>query len=483
MNAAADLRHPKGTYLLILTEMWERFSYYGMRALLIFYLINSLEMDGASAAKTYGGYTSLVYAACIAGGWMSDRFLGQWRSVALGAAIILMGHVMLILEELSGGAPEVRMQIFFLALALIVVGTGLFKPSSTSLFGRLYGPGDPRRAQGFRIFYVGINLGSAGAALICGYLGQAYGWSAGFGAAAVGMILGLAVLGYGKPWLQPFAAVPHTTIPQLIPITCILLAVMFVWLLMQVSALVGFVLIAGLLFALVHLARFMKGAEVQDRRRLFAILALIAAAAVFWSLFEQAGSSINMFTAGHVDLTFGPLTLLPAQAQFFNPAFILLSTPLLGALWAWLAARGMEPGVTGKHVLALIQVSAGFACLVVGIAVGEAGRVAGVWLILAYLLHTMGELCLAPTAYTAVSELAPQKVESMLMGLWLFSLAVGNFVGGQVAARVLQGVTETAGTGIDVFPPVFMSVVVTGLTAALVLALMSWKIERWARGQ
>lgn len=473
---------PRGIYVLCLVEMWERFSYYGMRALLILYLIDRLHLGDVRAALVYGAYTSMVYGFCVLGGWIADRFVGQWRSIAGGAVLILCGHIGLAVQDLAGIDPVLAERILFASLALIVTGTGLFKPSSTTLVSRLYPDDDPRRTTGFHIFYFGINFGAAISALICGALAAAFGWGAGLGAAAIGMAFGLTMLVAGRRSLATVAVAAPPVSPGTILLPLVMAGAAFA--LISFPDAVGILLAAALVVALAAIGRFViREATPVERRHVGAALVLIAAAAIFWSLSEQAGSSLSLFAARVVDLQAGPIALTAPQTQSLSPAFILILTPLFALGWVRLARRGREPGVAWKHVAGLALVGLGFACLNLGIAMAGSGRgVALGWLVLSYLLQTMGEVCLAPTAYGAVSRLAPDRIAALLMGLWLFSISIGNFVGARVATLVARPVEGVGGAEeIARYTTAFGGVALVAVGAAVVLAIAAPRLERAMR--
>lgn len=478
--------HPRGIFILALVEMWERFSYYGMRALLILYLTEHFPFGDAEATAIYGAYTSLVYGVAVIGGWAADRFIGGWRSIVIGALIIMAGHLGLVLEGNFPPEAAGTQQLLFLSLALIITGTALFKPSSTVLVATLYPDGDGRKMTGFYIFYLGINTGAALAALICGWLGQSYGWGFGFGAAAVGMALGLVILLLNRRDLAPKVDLPAQGAAWssfFIAVALLLLT----WSLVQRPAYVGLVLAAALLAALGLVGRFMiKEATLQEQRQLRLALVLVASASIFWSLFEQAGSSLNLFAARAVDLSVGPITMLSSQTQFFNPAYILLLTPAFALLWPFLARRGLEPSIGWKHVLGLSQAGLGFVCLVIGIESASSGdgQVAVGWLALAYLLHTTGELCLSPTGYSAMTTLAPARIGGLVMGLWLFALSIGNFLGSRIAGLTARPVGQSVDRAVelDIYSQVFGGAALLAGVAALLLALFAPRLKRWAAG-
>jgi POT family proton-dependent oligopeptide transporter len=465
--------HPVGVFVLFLAEMWERFSYYGMRALLIFYLLQHFHLADAQSTAIYGAYTALVYGACLVGGALSDRLFGQWRSVQLGACLIMAGHVGLAVDGTAASTTAASHPLFFLALGLIIAGTGLFKPSSTALVGALY-RSDAGRQTGYYLFYMGLNLGAALAALVAGYLGQTYGWSYGFGAAAVGMALGLATLQLGRGHLRPYALPASTRASMLTRTAFVVIFPLSAGLLLQMPPVVGLALLVSAAGALVAVGRFMRREALPaQRNHLLAIMVVLAVAALFWSLSEQAGSSLALFADRAVELRAGSLHLTSSQTQFFNPAFILLGTPLFTLLWAALARRGREPAAAWKLVLGLVQAALGFAVLVIGIHLTPAGQsVALIWLVAAYLLSTSGELSLSPTAMSELARLAPQGLSALVMGLWLFSLAAGNYLGGEMAGWITTS-THSAGQGggLEVYAQVFSKVACIGGGGALLLAL------------
>lgn len=470
---------PRGIYVLCLVEMWERFSYYGMRALLILYLIERQQWSDVRAALVYGAYTAMVYGFCVLGGWIADRFVGQWRSIAGGAVLILGGHVGLAVQDLATIDPAMAERLLYASLALIVAGTGLFKPSSTTLVGRLYPIDDPNRLTGFHLFYFGINFGAAISALICGALAAMFGWGAGLGAAAIGMAFGLGVLLFGRQSLESVAvaAPPVTLGTVLMPAGMVAAA----FALISFPDAVGVVLVFALVIALAVITRFvMRDATLIERRHVGSALLLIAAASIFWSLSEQAGSSLNLFAARIVDLSAGPVRVTAPQLQSLSPAFILVLTPLLALLWHRLGRAGREPGAAWKHVAGLALVGLGFACLNLGIALAVDGqRVALGWLVLSYLLQTLGEVCLAPTAYAAVSRLAPDRIAALMMGLWLFSISIGNFVGARVATLVARPVAGVGGADeVERYATAFGGVATVAIVAALALSAVAPRLQR-----
>jgi len=473
-TARRSLRLPGGLATLCATELWERFSFYGMRSLLILYLVNRRGMDDASAAALYGAYTASIYGFAVLGGWVADRMVGQWHAIAGGAGMILAGHLLLaISDHQSGGAGAVPLSLVG-ALALIVTGTGLFKPNSTTLVGQLYRDEPEQRTTGYYLFYLGINVGSALAALLCGAVAARWGWGMGFGLAAFGMACGLLLLLTGRAPLAAASAVPPALGWRTVagPLAMFALAS----LLLARPMLVGVALAVILATALTLVALFARNqADGRERRQILVALALIAAAAAFWSLSEQAGSTLNLFAERKADLGLGAISLAPAQTQAFNPLFILALTPAVAWFWAARRRSGHEPSDIAKHVAALLLAAAGFALLAGGSVLAGVGKVPLAWLAGAYFLQTLGEVFLAPTAYAAVARIAPRGVAGLLMGLWLFSLSIGNFLGAQVATQIAR----PTGQGEPPYASVFAATACAGVLAALLLALAAPRLKQW----
>ena len=459
------LGHPRGLFVLFFAEMWERFSYYGMRAILIFYLLQHWLFSEEKAYIIYGAYTALVYITPVIGGWLADKWLGQRKAVQYGAILLVIGHGLMAFEGPApagaGAAVAAAMQsstfinVFWLALAFIIMGVGFLKANISVIVGQLYRQGDARRDPAFTIFYMGINLGAALGSLLVAYLGQTYGWAWGFGAAGVGMLLGLIVFVLGRPSLlgkgePPDAAVLREPVMGISREWMIylsgLVGVAVVWMLIQYQGVVGgllaacgAVVVAWLLYSAVFKL------DRIDRDRILAALFLIALQPLFWALFEQAGSSLNVYTDEQVNRTFLGWDVPAGMFQSLNAIYIVLLGPLFAWLWLALARRGWEPSTPAKFGLGLMQLGAGFLVLVAGAAAAGAGLTPVVFIFLIYLLHTMGELCLSPVGLSAMTKLAPARMLSLMMGTWFLASAGGNYIGGMIAPA-------TGGHGADAAP-------------------------------
>jgi POT family proton-dependent oligopeptide transporter len=476
------LGHPRGLYLLFFVEMWERFSYYGMRALLIFYLTKHWLFSDGKASLIYGAYTSLVYIAPVLGGYLADRYLGQRKAVLFGAILLTFGHFLMAFEG-SGGQTDPTINIFWLALSFIIVGVGFLKANISVIVGQLYPRTDVRRDGAYTIFYMGINVGAFIGTLFAGWLGETYGWSYGFGAAGVGMLLGLLGFIWGKPLLMGRGEAPDAAALSR-PVAGIklewflyllgLLAVAGTWLLVQYQNVMGTLMLASgalLLAYIVYVAVTQLEREARDR--ILAIVFLLLLQPVFWGLFEQAGASLNLFTDRYVDRAGVPASVF----QAINPAYIVLLGPVFAWLWTTLGRRGLEPSTPAKFGLALLQVGLGFLVLVWGAqAVGIDNPTPVLFIFLLYLFHTTGELCLSPVGLSAMNRLSPSFMASLIMGAWFFATAGGNFVAGKISA--MTGAEHAEGEGaakalvLDVYTTIGWTAIGIGVLVLVVAPLV-----------
>ena len=422
--------HPKGLYVLFFAEMWERFSYYGMRALLIFYLTKHWLFGDGEANLIYGAYTSLVYITPVLGGYLADRYLGQRKAVLFGAILLTCGHFLMAFEG-TGGQDDATINVFWGALAFIIVGSGFLKANISVIVGQLYPRTDIRRDGAYTIFYIGINVGAAIGTILAGWLGETYGWGYGFGAAGVGMLLGLVVFVLGKPLLLGKGEAPgplsRNTEFTLYGVGVAAIAVM--WALVQYQDVIQTLLIISGIGLLGYVLYESFKLEPHARDRMFAVLFLIALNPVFWGLFEQAGGSLNLYTDRFVDRQGVPASLF----QSINPIYIVLLGPIFAALWIWLGRRGLEPSAPAKFGLALAQVGLSFLVFVWGARMVGPEIATPVFFVFAiYFLQTTGELCLSPVGLSAMNRLAPKFLASLIMGAWFYMTAVGNFVAGKI---------------------------------------------------
>jgi POT family proton-dependent oligopeptide transporter len=439
--------HPRGLFVLFYAEMWERFSYYGMRALLILYLTKFWLFSDGKANLIYGAYTSLVYITPVLGGWLADRYLGQRKAVLFGGVLLAFGHLLMAVEGQQGIADPLVKQadpminVFWLALSFIIVGSGFLKANISVIVGQLYRLTDVRRDGAYTIFYMGVNVGSALGTILVGYLGETIGWAYGFGLAGIGMVAGLIIFAIGKPALrgrgEPPDAARLSGRAMGIRLEALLyavgvLAVVFIWALIQYQNVIGWLLlVSGALLLLYVLYEAFKY-DRHTRDRLFAVLFLIALEPVFWGLYEQSGGSFNLFTDRYVDRGGVPTSLF----QSINPIYIIVLGPLFAWLWTALGRRGLEPSTPAKFALGLIQVGLSFLALVWGAEVMGGAMIPAILVFLLYFLQTTGELCLSPVGLSAMNRLAPRTMASLIMGAWFFATAGGEFVAGKIGQAI-----------------------------------------------
>ncbi len=463
--------HPKGLYVLFFSEMWERFSYYGMRAILVLYLTLYLAYPRAAALEIYGLYTGLVYLTPILGGLLADRWLGYRGTVLAGAVLMMLGHFAMAVTTL-----------LFPALALLILGNGLFKPNISTIVGSLYLSNDPRRDAAFTIFYMGINMGAFFSPLVCSTLAE---WKSphwGFGAAGVGMFVSLVIFLSGLRTLRPAQGSWQPLIRS--EVFRILFTIAVGTLLafggVEIARLIGrarvselfqWAILIALSAVLVYLVFRLRSAAEWKRTLSILILALFTA--IFWMGFEQAGGTLNLFAYEKTDrlLRLGSWVWeFPAPYfQSLNPLLIFALAPLFSGLWVWLAARGREPNTPIKMALGLLLLSAGFA--VMSLAESRAatlGLVGPLWLAVVYLLHTLGELCLSPVGLSMVTRVAPATVAALMMGVWFLSSSFGNYMAG-VSEALLE----------KWHLPLYDTLMVVSATAAGILLLLARPLYRW----
>ena len=483
------LGHPRALWNLFGTEFWERFMYYGMRAMLAVHVAATFfnHLGGAAAREqaslTYGGFTSLVYMTGIAGGFIADRILGYQRSIMLGGAMMAAGSFMLMAPDLT---------TFLVGLAVIVVGNGLFKPNISTMVGKLYAPGDARRDSGFTIFYMGINAGALIAPVICASLiGARYGYQWGFFAAAMGMILGLVVFQVVKGWLGHVGTAPEgkkgfAPIIQVL-VGCALLVVP-VFFLLSKSDVLGGLLIAMMLALVAYFlySGFTSGSREQLHRYI-AMLILFVANILFWSLFEQAGSSLNFLAQDFVrmpDVSIFGWTPTFEVFQSVNPVFIILLAPLFATLWVKLDKADWNPSIPRKFSYGLVGAALGFYILVFALnhTAGADGKISWIWLTLTYLIHTMGELCLSPIGLAMVTKLAKPSETGLAMGGWFLSIAMANFVAGRIAAIASGGSEGEGGSSLVQYAATFNQLFWLGIVIAVLFFLAAPLINKLMHG-
>ena len=479
--------HPKGLMVLFFTEMWERFSYYGMRGILILYMVAQIsnggfEMDDTTAAAIYGLYTALVYLLALPGGWIADRIIGQRQAVFYGGVLIAAGNISLAI-------PLIREVFFPTGLILVVAGTGLLKPNVSAIVGDLYPEKDFKRDAGFSIFYMGINIGAFFGPLVCGFLGESINWHLGFLAAGVFMILGLIQYKYNMRYFGDAGLIKVTSEEAIskakrslvnglgilvILILLIYLAHAFgiIHLTLQgLAAATGIIIVSLALVYFLYVFVFVP-LEAVERRRVVVIFFLFIGAALFWSGFEQAGSSMNLFAERHTDRMMLGFEAPASWFQSFGALFIVIFAPIFGSLWIRLGKR--NPSIPVKFGLGLLLLGSGFLVLMWGSTfIGQSlYGVTPFWLITTYLLHTFGELCLSPVGLSSVTKLSPKPLVGQMMGTWFMGAALGNLIAGLVAGQF----------ELLPLPELFGNVAFIAIGAGVIFLLLSPVLNRMTGG-
>jgi len=499
------LGHPKGLFVCFATELWERFSFYGMKYLLLLYLTKYHLFTDEAGLDVLGAYAGLVYGMPVIGGLLADRYLGMRKAVMFGGSLLVLGHFGMAFEGTQAALVDGvvtrdhgAIQVFYFSLALIIMGVGFLKPNISTIVGQLYAEKDPRRDSGFTIFYMGINLGSFLATILCGWLGETYGWRYGFGAAGIGMVIGLITFAWGQRFLHGKAEPANPALlaekifagltrERLIYIGAIL-ALFVVWRLVQFNWLVHDLLLGLSALVLLGLGWFLvKHCTPVERHRMIVLIVLTVSTVVFWALFEQSAASMTLFADRIVDRQIGDATVTAAQVGSLNALFIILLAPFFAMLWTWLAKRGWEPSTPVKFALGIAQAGLGFGALVLGAQWPDAaGKVAFVWIALAYLLHTTGELSLSPVGLSAVTKLAVHKVVGVMMGSWFLATAYAEVMAAQIsklaAVKTDAGVVSDVTAALVTYTELFTKLFWLGLGVGLLMLLISPLLRRGMHG-
>ena len=469
------LGHPKGLFVCFFAEMWERFSFYGMRGLLVLYMTKALQYSDEHAHGTYGAYIGFVYATPLIGGMLADRFLGYRKAIFLGGILMVAGHFAMAIES-----P----MFFYGAMALIVAGNGFFKPNISTLVGKLYTPEDPRRDGAFTIFYMGINVGAGVAPLVCGTLGEKVDWHWGFSVAGVGMVIGLLVFWWGTRHLEGHGGVPRPEALRerfggILPKTWLLYFTIAVfvpfaaYLFTQPTWVERGVYIIGPVFLIYVLYEAFR-CEPKDRNRLIVAIVLALFSIVFWACFEQAGNSMTLFADREVNRTVLGWEIPTSWLLAVNPGFIVLLGIPFSYLWTRLGRSGRDPSSPVKFAFGLFQLALGFVSMVIAARHATDGNKASLaWLILAYFFHTTGELCISPVGLSAITKLSVARLTGLMMGFWFFCAAFAGISAGVIA----KFTAHDAG-----YEPVFTVLVYVGIGGGVLILLLSPLLKRMMHG-
>ncbi len=499
--------HPRGLATLFFTEMFERFSYYGMRALLLLFITaaiaeGGLGIDEKTGGAIYGLYTMGVYIFALPGGWVADRLLGLKKSVWYGGIIIALGHFTMAIPgiinvvngvENKGVLTDIDIIPFFLGLIFIAIGTGLLKPNISSMVGSLYPKSESaRRDAGFSIFYAGINLGAFLAPIITAYLGQKVNWHLGFGAAGIFMVLGLIQYKFTLGYLDGIGDEPMPTnekeqkqkkstgrILQVVAVvTALFLTLAFTGIIpvnaISIANLSGVVILLTVFCFLIYVM-FFGGVTPDERNKTIVIAIVFVFSALFWSGFEQAGSTLNLFAENFTDLNVFGVDIASGTLQSVNPMFLIIFAPIFGAMWIRLALKNLEPSSPIKFALGLILLGVGFLIMYFASLIAASGELAApTWLIFTYMFHTFGELSLSPVGLSLITKLAPKKFYGQMMGIWFMSVSFGNLIAGLLAGEI-SGESDQA---LKQMPDQYLLIVYITIGSGLVLALFSKPIRK-----
>ncbi|MBX2844948.1 MAG: peptide MFS transporter [Saprospiraceae bacterium] len=499
--AANKKTHPKALFILFFAEMWERFSYYGMRAILLLYMTRVLfEKLGsgadAKAVAIYGSYTAGVYLFPILGGVVADKFFGFRRSIILGGALMVLGHFTL---AVMGFVDETNTVMFFLSLALIIVGNGYFKPNISSFLGKFYDQADVRKDAAFNIFYMGINVGALLSIFTVGYIGEKVNWHLGFGLAGIFMVLGLLVFWFNQDKLEGKGLVPDKkndtekvfaglSRNNFILLGSLLLIPLFA-LMMEKNELFSKILL--MIGVVVFLGLFIYGAilasqgQKKEGQRLWVVVILALFNVIFWALFEQAGGSLTLYADKFTNRNVFGSEVPASVIQGFNSMFIIILAPAFAWMWSSLAKAKKDIGIPLKFVLGLAFLALGFYMVVLGgKSIGDAGKVSLIFLILMYLFHTIGELFLSPIGLSMVSKLSPAKLVGFIMGVWFLSFSLANNLGGIIGKLNSEASAEgSIAEQLATYSETYMNLgVYLVLGAAALLLLLTPFLNRWTHG-
>lgn len=483
-TAVINNRQPKQLYLLFFTEMWERFSFYGMKALLLAYMVTQLKFDEPKAYAILGSYAALVYTMPMFGGMIADRFLGYQRAILFGGVLMTIGHLVLAVPQNWS---------FFYGMAFIICGNGFFKPNISSLVGTLYSENDPRRDGGFSLFYMGINIGAALGGLLCGYVGQEINWHYGFGLAGLFMILGLVVFYFGKRSLADKGLPPDAgqlkkpvfgfirTDWFIYAGTCIIVPLVVT--LFNSYEIMDYIMFGLGAAALVYILYMAMQLERTARFKLFAALAMIIFSILFWAFYEQNSGSLNLFAMRNVDMNFLGMNL-PALSvnNFLPPGWVIILSFFFAWLWPWLNKKGKEPSTPLKFAFSFILMGIGFYVFNLACKANLSTGLISLWAFTAgYFFIISGELCLSPIGLSMITKLSPKKIVAMMMGIWFFASAVGEFIAGKIGSlmSVPEAVQNNAVASMPYYADILNKIAIASVGIGILLWLLVPLLKKW----
>lgn len=480
MQEKTILGHPRGLFVLFFTEMGERFSFYGMKAILFLYLVKGVEYGALGLPEDMGGaimglYAAAVYILTLPGGWIADNLIGQKKAIWWGGIVIMIGHILLAIP-----GPN---SLFFGGLTAVALGTGLLKANISSIVGDLYPEGGAKRDSAFSIFYMGINTGALLGMIIVGVLGEKVGWHYGFGAAAFAMFFGLIVFrAFGKELEhvghEPKAKASPTFLYILLVILLVLAAIIYfdVISLLQFTSSMRYVIPALTLLYFAYIGFFDKSLSSVERKRVAVLFIFFIGAAIFWSGFEQSSTTLTLFADRYTDRNILGWELPASTLQSANSFFIIIFSAMFAALWIYLSKKNMNPSAPLKFGLGLFNLALAFFILYSASKIVVDGKMASVgWLLLTYLFFTLGELCISPVGLSLYTKLAPRKYYSQMMGLWFVAASLGNLIAGVFAGNFTQD-------NVSQMPSLFLQVSLISVGAGIILAVFSGPIKKWMGG-
>lgn len=483
-------KYPKQLYMLFFAEMWERFTFYGMRALLILFMTKQLLYEDSVANLKYGAFNAFVYAMGIFGGMFADKYLGSRKAIRYGGILMAIGSFALVLPFEES---------FYLGLGTIVVGNGFFKPNISTMVGQLYRPGDPRRDAGFSLFYSGINFGAFFGAVLCGWVGEEVSWHLGFGMAGVFMLAGLFVFFKGQNILGPIGLPPNPeelkkkyflglNIEQFIYVACLLLIPVYYYLLIE-HQIVDYIMIPLVPATIIFIFWLAKDESKVALQKLGAAMILIIFSMLFWAFYEQAGGSLNLFADRNVDMFVWGKELPAASVNNgANPLYIIIFSPLVGLLWLALAKRKLEPNMSVKFSIGLVLLGLGFVVFGYSKTLASAEGLVPLWIFLsAYFIITMGELCLSPIGLSMITKLSPAKIVGLMMGMWFLASAFGQYLAGWIGAAIHSGKSETSGvsdgmSSLNAFTDTYGQIGYIAIGSGVLLLILSPLLKRLMHG-